>query len=198
MKSFLLKLRWPLALVSILILGACGGSSLTSGYTTMAISGTISGLNYDGLVLLDNGTDAIAPAASATTFAFPTEVKVGSTYNITVKTQPSHETCTIASPTDTVGRTTTISVAVVCAQNTYTVGGTVSNLTTDGLVLTNGTDYLSVSSGATSFTMGTAVADLATYGVTVWNNPTGQSCTVTNGTGRINGAAVSDVVVTCI
>jgi hypothetical protein len=52
------------------------------------IGGTISGLTASGLVLAD-GTQTVSPASGATAFTFPTAVASGSSYAITVKTQPS-------------------------------------------------------------------------------------------------------------
>ena len=60
----------------------------------------------------------------------------------------------------------------------------------------NGGDDLSVS-GNGSFTFGTAVADGAGYDVTVKTNPSGQSCTVSNGSGTVAAANVTSVAVSC-
>ncbi len=79
---------------------------------------------------------------------------------------------------------------------TYTVGGDVSGLTGTVLLRNNGGDDLSVSADG-SFTFTTALADGATYEVAVGTQPSGQTCTVSNGTGTIAGADVTDVAVTC-
>lgn len=77
---------------------------------------------------------------------------------------------------------------------TYSIGGTVSGLTASGLVLlNNGTDSLPVSSGATTFTFGTATSG---YNVSVGTQPSGLSCTVSNGIGTAS-AAVTSVAVSC-
>ena len=60
----------------------------------------------------------------------------------------------------------------------------------------NGGDDLSVS-GNGSFTFGTAVADGAAYAVTVKANPSGQSCTVSGGSGTVASANVTNVAVCC-
>ena len=60
----------------------------------------------------------------------------------------------------------------------------------------NGGDDLSVS-GNGSFTFGTAVADGAAYAVTVKANPSGQSCTVSGGSGTVASANVTNVAVSC-
>ena len=79
---------------------------------------------------------------------------------------------------------------------TYTVGGDVTGLTGTVLLRNNGGDDLSVSADG-SFTFATALTDGATYEVTVGTQPTGQTCSVTNGTGTIAGADVTDVAVSC-
>jgi uncharacterized repeat protein (TIGR02543 family) len=73
---------------------------------------------------------------------------------------------------------------------TYTVGATVAGLTGTGLVLRNGDDSLAVSTNAT-VRFPTAVASGASYGVTVGQQPIGQTCTVSSGTGTIDTANVT-------
>lgn len=80
---------------------------------------------------------------------------------------------------------------------TYTIGGTVSGLSQSGLTLAdNGGDTLSVPSGATTFTFATKLQSGASYAVTVASQPTGESCTVTSGTGTVS-ANVTSVAVAC-
>lgn len=79
----------------------------------------------------------------------------------------------------------------------FTVGGSISGLNGTGLVLANGADRLNVALGATGFTMPTALAGGSAYAVSVAAQPAGLSCTVASGTGSINAANVSNVVVTC-
>jgi hypothetical protein len=82
---------------------------------------------------------------------------------------------------------------------TYSVGGTVSGLTGTGLALqNNGGDTFAVAAAATAFTFATELPDLATYAVTVSTQPTGQICSVTNGSGTIATADVADVGVACV
>ena len=85
------------------------------------------------------------------------------------------------------------------AAPTYSVGGSVTGLTGTGLALqNNGGDTLAVAAAATAFTFSTELLDLAAYDVTVSTQPTGQTCSVTNGSGAIAAADVTDVVVDCV
>ncbi|MCY7314389.1 MAG: hypothetical protein LH480_01845 [Rubrivivax sp.] len=81
---------------------------------------------------------------------------------------------------------------------THAVGGSISGLTGAGLVLrNNAADNLSVAANATAFTFATPVNAGSAYNVTLQTQPTGQTCTVQNGSGAAN-AAVSSVAVTCV
>ena len=83
------------------------------------------------------------------------------------------------------------------APATYTVGGGITGLTATGLVLANGTDVLTVAANATGFTLPTAVAQGGSYAVTVQTQPTGLHCSITNATGTIAAANVTNVMVAC-
>ncbi|MGY6630340.1 MAG: S8 family serine peptidase, partial [Wenzhouxiangella sp.] len=81
---------------------------------------------------------------------------------------------------------------------TFTVGGTVSGLTGTGLMLqNNGGSNLAVNANG-PFVFTTGVADGSDYQVTVKSQPAGQICSVIDGSGTINGAAVDSVNINCI
>ena len=79
---------------------------------------------------------------------------------------------------------------------TYSVGGTVSGLSGTVVLQDNGGDNLSVTASG-PFTFATALASGAAYGVTVKTNPSGQTCTVSNGSGTVASANVTNVAVSC-
>ena len=111
-------------------------------------------------------------------------------------TQPSGQACTVANGAGTVSGNVT-DVAVSCAANTFTVGGTVSGLTGTGLVLqNNGGNNLPISASG-AFAFSTALTNGAIYSVTVLTQPSGQGCTVANGSGSIAGTNVTNVAVAC-
>ena len=78
----------------------------------------------------------------------------------------------------------------------YTVGGTASGLSGTLVLQDNGGDDLTVG-GNGPFTFATPVADGAGYQVTVKTSPAGQTCQVTNGSGTIAAANVTNVAVSC-
>ena len=79
----------------------------------------------------------------------------------------------------------------------FTVGGTITGLGSAGLVLTNGNDTLQVPANATSFVMPASVPNGRTYDVTTKAHPAALSCPIFNGTGTVNGANVTSLVVSC-
>jgi hypothetical protein len=81
---------------------------------------------------------------------------------------------------------------------TYSVGGSVSNLTGNGLVLqNNGADNLSIAANG-PFTFATELTNGSTYSVRVATQPTAQTCRVTNGNGTITSADVTNIAVNCV
>lgn len=79
----------------------------------------------------------------------------------------------------------------------YSIGGTVTGLSASGLTLDdNGGDTLTVSSGASTFTFATKVQSGGAYAVTVASQPTGETCTVSSGSGTAS-ANVTSVAIAC-
>ncbi len=164
--------------------------------TTYTVGGTVSGLT--GSVTLQNngGDDIIKTTNDGFTFTAQAE---GSDYAVTVSSQPTGQTCTVTNGSGTNITANITNVTVTCVTDvvpTYSVGGTVSGLTGSGLALqNNGGDTLAVA--ATAFTFATELEVGFSYVVTVSTEPTGQTCTVSNGSGTISDADVTDVAVTC-
>ena len=73
---------------------------------------------------------------------------------------------------------------------TYSVGGSVSGLSGTVVLRDNGGDDLTVTANG-SFAFATKLAGGAAYAVTVKTNPSGQSCSVANGSGTIGAADVT-------
>jgi 6-phosphogluconolactonase (cycloisomerase 2 family) len=104
------------AAVSLLVLGpiACDGGG-DSGNSKFLIGGTVSGLAGSGLVLLNNGGDARSIASDGS-FDFSTGLTSGSTYAITIQTQPSgpNQSCTVSAASGVVASADVVNVSVQC------------------------------------------------------------------------------------
>jgi uncharacterized repeat protein (TIGR03803 family) len=162
-----------------------------------SLGGTISGLGNNTGLTLTNGSDTLAVAAGSTSFTMPTPVAFGSPYSVAVQTAPAGLICTASNASGTMPASNVASVVIACSDQSYTVGGTISGLASSGMVLVNGSDTLAVKPGASSFTMPSAVAYTSAYAVTVQTQPTGLTCSVSNGTGTMGSAAVTNIAVTC-
>ncbi len=188
-----------LAVMASLSFSGCGGggSSTPPPPTTFTIGGTVSGLSGKGLELQDNGGDYLPMNANGN-FTFATQIASGGTYSVTVSTQPSNplQLCVVANGSGTANANIT-SVQVTCTTEVgYNIGGTVSGLSSMGLVLQdNGGGKLQIIASG-NFTFGTQIASGGTYDVTVYEQPYTQLCAVANGSGTAN-ANVTDVQVTC-
>jgi hypothetical protein len=179
--------------------GTVGTKNVTTVKVTCkayTVGGIVSGLLTGASVtLLDNGGDAYKATANGK-FTFSTGFASGATYDVTVGTQPTGETCTVTLGSGTVGTKNVTTVKVTC--KAFTIGGTVSGLLT-GLSVTlldNGTDSLTVTANG-KFTFSTGFASGATYKVTVGTQPTGETCTVTGGSGTVGTFNVTTVKVAC-
>lgn len=113
--------RRAAATLGVLALVGCGGGSGNSGSSagsTYTVGGTISGLTASGLVLA-YGSQTVSPPASATSFTFATAETSGTSYSVTVGTQPSGQTCTVTDGSGTVNAANVTTVQVSCAATTY-------------------------------------------------------------------------------
>src|SRR5437879_795536 len=192
-------------LIALTQLAGCGGGGRGGGGTppppTYTIGGTITGLTGSGLVLQLNGGSNLPVNANATAFTFVTQLAGGAAYAVSVLTQPANpsQTCTVTGGSGNVGSASVANISISCTTNSFTIGGTVSALLGTGLVLqNNGGNNLPIG-GNGAFTFTTAILSGATYAVTVLTQPTApaQTCTVTNGSGTVGAANVTNVGVLC-
>ena len=193
----------PVVLIALAQLAGCGGgsSSNTPPVPTYTIGGAITGLTGSGLVLQLNGGSNLPVNPNATAFTFVTQLAVGAMYNVSVLTQPTSpsQTCTVSNGSGNIGSANVASISISCATNSFTVGGTVSGLTGTGLVLRNNGNDLPVNASG-PFTFTTPILSGAAYAVTVLTQPTSpaQTCSVTNGSGTVGAANVTNVGVVCV
>ncbi len=181
--------------------GAVVGADVTSvvvncSTDAFAIGGTVTGLAGTA-TLQNNGGDSVAITANGT-FAFPTLVASGATYDVTVAENPSvpDQICMVTDGSGTVGDANVTSVNVQCVTQSFSIGGTVSGLASSKQITLydNGGDALVVGNGP--FQFATSIASGKTYAVTATASAD-EACTVANGTGTIGSSAITNVAVTC-
>jgi hypothetical protein len=168
---------------------------------TYSVGGTVSGLGTSGtagLVLQDNGNDNVTVNANGN-FTFPTKLTSGAGYVVSVSTQPAGLICSVGGGSGSISGANVTSVSVNCANDLFSIGGTISGLATgDAVTLLNGSNSLPLSSNGT-FAFSQNLATGTAYAVTVSAQPTSpaQTCVVASGSGTVGSAAVTGVTVTC-
>lgn len=192
MKSSIL--RTGVALACAVSLASCGGGNTG----TLYLAGSVAGVSLDGLTLQNNGGADLAIPANATSFQFKDLVPSDSIYNVTIKKDsagkeiyPANvEKCTITGGSGNTGLYSVNTVAVNCIIFTHKLAGTVTGLgSAPGLVLVNGSNQVPVTpasdGGNVAFSMA-PVSQGYPYGITVLTQPTGKTCTVTKGSGKMD------------
>ncbi len=166
---------------------------------TFSIGGKVEGLSGSGLVLDNGAGEEIAIDANGD-FSFVAPVSSGSSYAVSVKTQPSSpsQTCTVTKGSGIIRGEAVADVAVLCETNTYRIGGTVTGLTGSPVILkNNGGDELTLTeNGAFSFPVKLEFG--ASYSVKVATHPTKMYCLVAHGKGVVGDAEVSNVAIECM
>ena len=170
-----------------------------------SISGTISGATgtviwetrVAGSIVRDggdsNGTVVFSPAAG---------IGEGSNWSVVINTAPAGQTCLVTDGNGTLTADVD-NVAITCADivvgpTNYSISGTVAGasgpvtweLRKDGAFHNDG----SATNGAVTFTG--AMVSGSVWAVSINSSPTGQTCSVSSGSGTLN-ADVSNVSITC-
>ena len=142
-----------------------------------------------------NGTTTLSwTVASATSISISPAI---GTVTGSTTTTPSLSTTTLYTLTAVNSNgTSTATTTVSIAQTTYTIGGSISGLSGTVTLQDNGGDNFSTSTNG-SFTFATLLSSSAPYSVTVLTQPSGQTCNVTNGSGTMGSANVTNVSVSC-
>src|SRR3982750_1309458 len=111
------------ASIAVVLCVACGGGHDSGGgYNpgndppppTHTVGGTVTGLRGSGLALQNGNTHL--PVTSDSVFTFPDMLAEGTSYSVSVQTQPSHPTqaCTVSDGSGTVGTANITNVTVTC------------------------------------------------------------------------------------
>jgi len=167
------------------------------------IGGSISGLAGSRLQLRLNNEPPLEVPAGATSFTFASLLASGTSYIVRVTHNPSDpaQECVVRNDTESgrVANANITNVVVTCATRNFSIGGTVSGLQGDGLVLQkNGADDIAIASNG-RFTFQTQQASATDYTVTVRTQPVNpsQTCTIARATGKVGSGDVTNVAVTC-
>lgn len=186
-----LKITSLLLVVAAAVSG-CGGS------TNATIGGTISGLasgNSVGLTNTNNGDTLIYTFnSSSNTFTFSKSVDSGSSYNVTVSTQPTNQTCSVVNGSGTVNSSgdNVTNIEITCTAGSGTsvpLTASVAGLAlganvvlTDiaaGSLIVTGTST-TATGGTLSQNFPTSLLPGAVYFTTITTQPLDQTCIILN------------------
>src|SRR5713226_7607198 len=207
MKSAKKSSLFAFSLLSLIILAGCSHAIGTGGCTfncggggngPFTIGGTVSGLAAGGsMTLQNNGAESLVVSANGS-FTFKTAIVANNPYLVTVSVPPAAQTCTVSGGSGKATATVT-TVVVTCTTGTEAIGVTDAGLTGTGLVLQNGTEFLTITGTTTTSQFKTAIPFGQTYNVTVSTQPINpaQTCIVTNGSGTSTAGVAISVQVTC-
>ena len=136
------KLATPLC--ALLLLAACGGSNMSSNPpptpSLYTVGVRVSGLTGMGLVLQLNSTNPL-PIMTSGIDTFTAPLASGTSYTVSVGTQPSSQTCSVTNGAGTIGNSNITNVAVAC------VTAVPSGVSATVLYFANGTEYGSLGGG---------------------------------------------------
>lgn len=156
------------------------------------LSGNLSGLDSSkSLQLAVNDIQQTVITANGA-FDLQTYIVDKKTYDVKVSIPPASQVCTVLNGTGTANINNlpaAKNIAINCVAG-IPVGGTLAGLkvgTALGLT-NNGTDVRTMLADGV-FTFNFSLLDGAAYDVQVSTQPTGQKCTVTNGSGKVSAAA---------
>jgi hypothetical protein len=171
-------------------LGSNASGTITSNITVNAtcttnvftISVAVTGLTGT-LAMQDDKADNLTFTTNSTQ-TFATSYASGSSYTVSVKTQPAGQTCTLGSnASGTI--TSNITVNATCTTNVFTISVAVTGLTGTLVMQDDKADNLTFTTNST-LTFATSYASGSSYTVSVKTQPAGQTCTLgSNASGTI-------------
>jgi hypothetical protein len=145
------------------------------------------------LVVQDDKSDSLTFTGN-TTQNFATSYASGSTYTVSVVTQPSGQTCTLGSnASGTITANTTVTATCAASGGSLTVSVNVSGLSGSVVLENEQADKLTFTSNGKQ-TFSGSYASGSTYSVYVTSQPGAQSCVPTFSTGTIT----SDVTINAV
>jgi len=188
--------QFKLALCLLVVQGCAAPSE------TFKIIGSLNGLKGTGLVLQNNESDSVQPAADGK-FTFSTPLQDNTRYRVTVLKQPTNpsQTCTVQNNIGAIIGSNVTDIVVNCVVNQFTVGGSVFGLGS-GISLSLQTavgDVVTVGANG-PFTFPTKIDDGTSFVISISALPSNQDsqCSVIAGNGKINNANATSTVVTCL
>jgi hypothetical protein len=168
-----------------------GASAATSSPNQATVSFTTPASNGGSSILyyLASSTPGNFTATSTGSPVVVTGLTNGTSYTFAVYAVNAVGTSSPSSASNAVTPTNTV-------LPTYTIGGNISSLSGTVVLQNNSGDNLTISANG-SFTFATGLHNADAYSVTALTQPSGQTCSVSTGSGTVSAANVTSISVTC-
>ncbi len=185
--------------LTVVLVGLAPATSFGQMYS---VGGSVSGLPSATSVGLELTYGAVSRTASFGDgpFTFETQLPDGMPYAVSVDRQPLRQYCVVRNRSGTISGSDVDNVEVSCRTTLNSVGGTVSGLSGEGLILRSNKDWrLSIDENG-PYTFPTGFQDYSPYSVSVRRQPTNpsQNCTVENDSGLVYTSDISNVDINCV
>ncbi|XDD53340.1 LamG-like jellyroll fold domain-containing protein [Leptospira sp. WS4.C2] len=169
-------------------------------FTGHSIGGAVSGLTSGTSVTLTNNNQESITVSADGNFTFPTKLSSGQSYDISLVTNGSGLTCTIANAQGVVQSSNVTNVSVTCGwgSNFYEVGVNVSGLSGTITVQNNAESLNIATTGLTKFAI--LIQTGSNYAITITSQPVGTICSFDDPTLTVGTMAAANVTVflTCV
>ncbi|MCG8489156.1 MAG: FG-GAP repeat protein [Chromatiales bacterium] len=185
----------------VILLFACGSGNSDSDQNQdnpqqFRVGVTVNDLNGGTLVVQNSNQDTLDISEDGN-YTFPTPLNDADSYHVTITTQPANQTCRVDNATGVIAGSDVSDPVVSCHAIDYRIGGLVTGLTGSGLVLqNNGSDDLNITANG-DFSFPTLLEPGNDFLVTIATQPSGQTCSVVNGSGTLNDRELTQVVISC-
>jgi hypothetical protein len=174
--------------------------TVTCAPTAFTLGVSVTGLGTGLTLSVEDGQNNSLQFTGNEIQTFADSYQLNEAYSVTITTQPTGQTCTLASNASgtIAGNTTVAATCVNAPPPTLTLSASVTGLT-GTLVLTDDQSKTLTFTTNTTQTFSNQYATGATYTVTVTTPPTGENCLFTNNTNTISGTITANttVAVTC-
>lgn len=163
---------------------------------TFSLGGVITGLRTaTDVTLLNNGGSPLTTQNGS--FTFPEGIPQGSSYSVTVGSQPPGQTCSVANGAGVANGNVT-NLEVRCIDNRYRIGGTLTGLAAGERVrlLNNGVELLEVSANG-AFNFSQTAGWNGHYNSVILSQPSTQTCILIGGSGSYVRNNITSILVNC-
>lgn len=197
-------LRTGVAIACALGLASCGGGE--DGQLRIGVS--LVNVTKAGLKLQNNG-GTFYDVTPGSAFIFPDLIPLDGSFDVVAQGLPPNASkCEVLNGKAKATSVSLQKIQVVCTLYTFNLGGSVSGLSADGLVLVNGNIQKAIPKDATSFNLtvdpgngGTVTGKIAEglpYAVQIFASPANLNCTISNNSGTMPAADVASIAVSCV